>query len=60
MEPIIEPVSREALLTELPPDTLLRTTNRAGNELYVVGAESVNVIREIGRLREIAFRNTFR
>ena len=57
MEPIIEPVSREALLTELTPDTLLRTTNRAGNELYIVGAESVNVIREIGRLREIAFRN---
>jgi len=56
MEPIIEPVPREALLAELNPDTLLRTTNRAGNELYVVGPESVNVIREIGRLREIAFR----
>ena len=57
MEPIIEPVSREALKAELNPQTLLRTTNRASNELYVVGAESVNVIREIGRLREIAFRN---
>ncbi len=57
MEPIIEPVSREALKSELNPETLLRTTNRAGNELYVVGPEAVNVIREIGRLREIAFRN---
>ena len=56
MKPIIEPVSREALKAELTPQTLLRTTNRAGNELYVVGPESVNVIREIGRLREIAFR----
>ncbi|MBR4740469.1 MAG: GNAT family N-acetyltransferase [Bacteroidales bacterium] len=57
MEPVIEPVSREALMAELTPQTLLRTTNRASNELYVVGPEAVNVIREIGRLREIAFRN---
>ena len=56
MEPVIEPVSREALTAELTPQTLLRTTNRAGNELYVVGPKAVNVIREIGRLREIAFR----
>ena len=56
MKPVIEPVSREALKAELTPQTLLRTTNRAGNELYVVGPEAVNVIREIGRLREIAFR----
>ena len=57
MEPVIEPVSREALMAELTPQTLLRTTNRATNELYIVGPEAVNVIREIGRLREIAFRN---
>ena len=56
MEPVIEPVSREALMAELTPQNLLRTTNRASNELYVVGPEAVNVIREIGRLREIAFR----
>jgi hypothetical protein len=57
MEPIIEPVSREALKAELNQQTFLRTTNRASNELYVVGPECVNTIREIGRLREIAFRN---
>ena len=57
MKPIIAPVDREALLSELHEKTLLRKTNRAGNELYIVGPESVNVIREIGRLREIAFRN---
>ena len=56
MEPIIEPVSRDALKAELTPETFLRTTNRAGNELYVVGPKAANVIREIGRLREIAFR----
>jgi hypothetical protein len=44
------------LLAELNEKTFLRKTNRAGNELYVVGPESVRVIREIGRLREIAFR----
>ncbi|MBO6096910.1 MAG: GNAT family N-acetyltransferase, partial [Bacteroidales bacterium] len=57
MKPIIAPIEREALLSELNEKTLLRKTNRAGNELYVVGPEAVNVIREIGRLREIAFRN---
>ena len=49
MEPVIEPISREALKAELTPQTLLRTTNRAGIELYVVGPKAVNVIREIGR-----------
>ena len=56
MKPVIDAVDRELLKAELNPQSLLRTTNRAGNELYVVGPEAVNVIREIGRLREIAFR----
>ena len=57
MKPIIPPVEKSLLKAELNPQKLLRTTNRAGNELYVVGPESQNVLREIGRLREIAFRN---
>ena len=57
MKPIIPPVDKELLKAELNEETLLRDTNRAGNKLYVVGPEAVNVIREIGRLREIAFRN---
>ena len=56
MKAIIPPIAKEALKAELNPQTLLRTSNKAGNELYVVGPEAVNVIREIGRLREIAFR----
>ena len=56
-KPIIPPVDRALLKAELSQEHLLRTTNRAGNELYIVGPESLNVIREIGRLREIAFRN---
>ena len=57
MKPIIDPVDRELLKKELAPEFLLRKTNRAGNELYVVTAATApNVVREIGRLREISFR----
>jgi hypothetical protein len=42
---------------ELTSDKRLRTTNKSKNELYVITAENApNVMREIGRLREIAFR----
>lgn len=57
MKTIIPPVEKALLKAELNEKTFLRETNRAGNRLYVVGPESVNVIREIGRLREIAFRD---
>lgn len=57
MEPIIAPVSREVLCAELKPEFRLRATNKAGNEIYIVTYHSApNVVREIGRLREIAFR----
>ena len=57
MEPIIPPVSRELLKAELTPDRRLRSTNKAGNEIYILTwQEAPNVVREIGRLREIAFR----
>ena len=56
-EEIIQPIDRELLKAELTPDHCLRRTNRAGNEIYVVTwQDSPNVLREIGRLREIAFR----
>lgn len=36
----------------------IRTTNKGGNEIYLVDAFSApNTMREIGRLREIAFRD---
>ena len=58
MKKIIDPVDRALLKAELTPECLLRKTNRAGNELYVVTNQNApNVIREIGRLREIAFRD---
>lgn len=56
-EEIIQPVSKALLKSELTPERELRTTNRSHNEIYVVTAnECPNTMREIGRLREIAFR----
>ena len=57
MEDIIAPISKEILKSELTPDRLLRMTNKSHNEIYVVTAHNApNVMQEIGRLREIAFR----
>jgi hypothetical protein len=57
MEEIIAPVPKELLRAELTEDKRLRFTHRSDNEIYIVTAfDSPNVMREIGRLREIAFR----
>lgn len=56
-EQIIAAVPVEAIKAELTPDRFLRKTNKANNEIYVVDAHTApNTMREIGRLREIAFR----
>lgn len=56
-EQIISPVSLELIKSELTSARKLRNTNKGGNEIYVVTyQEAPNVLREIGRLREIAFR----
>lgn len=54
---IIKPVDKEVLKSELTPDKQLRMTNKSHNEIYVITAHNApNVMKEIGRLREIAFR----
>lgn len=56
-EPIIAPVPIDVLKSELTEDRRLRFTNKSGNEVYIVTWQNApNVCREIGRLREIAFR----
>ena len=56
-EPIIEAVDSELIAAELTPERLLRHTNKAHNLIYVIdGRECPATMREIGRLREIAFR----
>ena len=55
---IIDPVKLSLIEQELTPERFLRKTNKAGNEIYVIDAHnSPCVMREIGRLREIAFRH---
>lgn len=57
MEPIIKPISRNLIYDELTSDKYVRNTRKGDNELYEVTAEdSPNIMREIGRLREISFR----
>jgi len=57
MEEIIAPVDKELLKAELTEERRLRMTNRSHNQIYIVTAhEAPNTMREIGRLREIAFR----
>ena len=59
MEPIIAPVSVEILKSELTPSKKLRDTNKSHNEIYVITHhDSPNVMMEIGRLREEAFRDS--
>jgi len=57
-KPIIPPVAAELIEAELTPERMLRPTNKAGNEIYTLtAAECPATMREIGRLREIAFRS---
>ena len=57
MEDIIAPIDRETLKAELTPERRLRTTNKSHNEIYIINWKNApNVLKEIGRLREIAFR----
>lgn len=57
MEAIIEPVATRILETELTPDKFVRVTNNGNNEIYIITHhDSPNIMREIGRLREVTFR----
>lgn len=57
MKEIIPPVSRDLLKKELTKKNFLRPTNKAGNEIYDITAqEAPNTMREIARLRELAYR----
>ena len=56
-QPIIQPVDKALLKSELTPDKQLRMTNKSNNEIYIVTAHNApHTMREIGRLREEAFR----
>lgn len=53
---IIPPVDIQLIEQELNESSFVRNTNKGNNEIYIVNHHNApNVIREIGRLREITF-----
>ena len=58
MQSIIPPVDRNNIKAELSAAKFIRKTNNANNELYIVtSSDSPNIMKEIGRLRELSFRH---
>jgi hypothetical protein len=54
---IIEPILKDLLSEELTGDKFVRKTNYGANEIYIIThQDSPNVMKEIGRLRELSFR----
>ncbi|HRG37913.1 MAG TPA: GNAT family N-acetyltransferase [Bacteroidia bacterium] len=57
MRNIIEPVDTKLLEAELTNKRFVRETNNGNNEIYIITHhDSPNLMREIGRLREVTFR----
>ena len=57
--PIIDPIDREILKKELSKERFIRTTRKGDNEIYSVNHHNApNVVKEIGRLREVSFRTS--
>ncbi|MCQ2384348.1 MAG: GNAT family N-acetyltransferase [Paludibacteraceae bacterium] len=58
MKEVIAPIDKDILKAELTQKHFLRPTNKANNELYEFSShECPNLMREVGRLRELAFRS---
>lgn len=59
MPSVIPPVNRVLLEAELTPEKFVRKTNNGNNQIYIFDyKDSPNLMREIGRLREITFRDS--
>jgi hypothetical protein len=57
MKSIIPPIPGNIVASELTRDKFVRYTNYGDNEIYIVTYHnSPNVVKEIGRLRELTFR----
>jgi len=58
MKTLIPPIPVEALLKELTKEHFMRKTHKGNNEIYVFNEyDSPNLMREVGRLRELTFRH---
>ncbi len=58
MQDIIDAIDRDLIEKELTHDKFVKNTNSGSNEIYIVSYHNApNITREIGRLREITFRD---
>ncbi len=58
MEKIIPKLDRSLLQKELTEEKYIRDTNFGGNQIYIIDhKDSPNLMLEIGRLREVTFRD---
>lgn len=58
MDQVIEPVDRQLLIAELTADKFLRDSHFGSNKIFTINYHNApNVMHEVGRLRELAFRN---
>jgi hypothetical protein len=57
MKPVIAPIDRNILKSELTEERFSRKTNFSNNDIYIINHHNApNVMMEIGRLREVSFR----
>ena len=57
-EQLVNPVNRNILKRELTPERFLRPTRMGKNNVYVFdGVSAPNLMKEVGRLRELTFRD---
>jgi len=58
MKNIIPPIEKSLIKKELTEDKFLRKTNNGNKEIYIITHQnSPNIMQEIGRLREVSFRD---
>ncbi len=58
MKPIIGPISRDLIESELTKERFIRKTNYGDNKIYIVNHHNApHIMLEIGRLREVSFRS---
>ncbi len=58
IKPVIPPLPKPLLEKELTKNIFVRKTNKGDNRIYDFAAdEAPNLLREVGRLRELAFRS---
>ncbi len=59
MKDLIAPVEGDLIKKELTEERFIRNTNNGNREIYIIDKDNApNTLREIGRLRELSFRES--